>query len=149
MTRKLKTDPKQTPEINFGETDIVVPPDGIVDVPDDVADALIQRGGFTEVLEPEPTVTAPAPAAPEAPAADDPATSDPAPTDPAAAADVAPAAPEAAAPAPKSNLARLKGTPNSSATVAGTTYDADAEGNIEVPVFAVETLLSHGFVVGA
>ena len=63
--------------------------------------------------------------------------------DPVAAPETAPVA----SPAP--GMIKLKGSPNSSATVNDTTYDADANGYIDVPAFAVEALFSHGFVVSA
>ena len=53
MPRKLKA-AEGTTEVNIGETDIVVPPDGIIEVPDDQVDALIERGGFSEVEDPTP-----------------------------------------------------------------------------------------------
>ena len=41
-----------TTEANVGTTDYIIPPDGIIDVPDSAVDDLVSRGGFTPVTAP-------------------------------------------------------------------------------------------------
>lgn len=111
---------------------------------DAAAPAAADEAAPVEVAE---TPAAPAEEQPELDAAQSdtaPITPTEPPADPEAAAPAEPAAP-----AVNPNMARLHGTPKSSATVAGVTYNANEDGVIEVPIFAIETLLSHGFRVSA
>jgi hypothetical protein len=51
MTRRIKAQ-AGTDEANFGETRFPVPADGIIEVPDEAAAALLATGGFSEIDEP-------------------------------------------------------------------------------------------------
>lgn len=97
---KIKASPG-TDEANFGTDRFPVPADGIIDVSNEAAEALVHDGGFTRVVD--------------------------------------------AVPVPD-GLVRVQGVPGSGCSIGGASYEADDEGFVDVPAYAVADLAAHGFV---